>query len=73
VGEQIPHTPSFTPQRGGELNPQRLNKANPKTWRKLKDNYYYSKDKSIIYYLNRVITEADAETFELCAILANCG
>jgi hypothetical protein len=24
VGEQIPHTSSFTPQRGGELNPQRL-------------------------------------------------
>jgi hypothetical protein len=43
----------------------KLNKANPKTWRKLKDNYYYSKDKSIIYYLNRVITEADAETFEV--------
>jgi hypothetical protein len=24
VGEHIPHTPSFTPQRGGELNPKRL-------------------------------------------------
>jgi hypothetical protein len=24
VGEQIPHTPSFTPQRGGELNPTEI-------------------------------------------------
>jgi hypothetical protein len=43
----------------------KLNKANPKTWKKLKENYYYSKDKDVIYYVNRIITEANAATFEV--------
>ena len=30
----------------------------------LKDGYFYSKDK-YIYYFNRIIKEADAETFEV--------
>jgi hypothetical protein len=43
----------------------KLNKADPKTWKKFKDRYYYSRDKNIIYYLNRIIKGADAETFEV--------
>ena len=42
----------------------KLNGANPKTWKKLKEGYNYSKDKKI-YYLNRIIKEADVETFEV--------
>jgi hypothetical protein len=43
----------------------KLQKSDPKTWKKFKDLYYYSKDKKIIYYFNRIIKEADAETFEV--------
>jgi Txe/YoeB family toxin of Txe-Axe toxin-antitoxin module len=43
----------------------KLNKANPKSWKKIKENYYYSNDKNIIYYFNRIIKDADAETFEI--------
>ena len=42
----------------------KLNKANPKTWKKLKNGYFYSKDK-LIYYFNRIIKDADIETFEI--------
>jgi hypothetical protein len=44
---------------------KKLQKANPKTWKKIKDLYYYSKDKNIVYYFNRIIKEADFETFEV--------
>jgi len=43
----------------------KLPKADPKTWGKLKGLYHYSKDRKTIYYLNRAIKEADAETFEI--------
>jgi len=43
-------------------------KANPATWKKLQENYFYSKDESRIYYFNRLIKEADAETFEVVVI-----
>ena len=42
-----------------------LQKADPKTWKKFKDLYHYSKDKKVIYYFNRIIKEADSETFEV--------
>jgi hypothetical protein len=42
----------------------KLNKANPKTWKLFKTGYLYSKDK-YIYYLNRIIKDADLETFEI--------
>jgi hypothetical protein len=48
----------------------RLNKANPKTWKLYKDGYLYSKDK-YIYYLNRIIKDADLETFEIVEINKN--
>ena len=41
-----------------------LQKANPKTWKKFKDDYFYSIDKKV-YYFNRIIKEADLETFEI--------
>ena len=31
----------------------------------MQDNYYYSKDGNRIYYLNRLINGADADTFEV--------
>jgi hypothetical protein len=42
----------------------KLNKANPKTWKLYKIGYLYSKDK-YIYYLTRIIKDADVETFEI--------
>lgn len=45
-----------------------LPKANPKTWRKLADKYYYSQDQNRVYYFNRLIKEADAESFEIVII-----
>jgi len=42
----------------------KLNKANPKTWVKYAQGYFYSKDK-YVYYYNRVIKEADINTFEV--------
>jgi hypothetical protein len=42
----------------------KLNKANPKTWKLYKVGYFYSKDK-YIYYFNRIIKDADVETFEI--------
>jgi len=44
---------------------RKLQKADSKTWAKFKDLYHYSKDKKIIYYSNRIIKDADAETFEV--------
>jgi len=43
-------------------------KADPATWKKLRDKYYYSRDGNKVYYFNRLIKEADAETFEVVAI-----
>jgi hypothetical protein len=43
---------------------KKLNKANPKTWKLYKTGYLYSRDK-FIYYLNRIIKDADVETFEI--------
>jgi hypothetical protein len=43
----------------------KLQKADPNTWKKYKDLYYYSIDKNIIYYTNRIIKGADAQTFEV--------
>ncbi len=45
-----------------------LPKANPATWKKLHENYYYSKDGNRVYYLNRLIKDVDAETFEVVEI-----
>ena len=42
----------------------KLKKADPKTWKILKNGYDYSKDK-YIYFGNRIIKKADAETFEV--------
>jgi len=42
-----------------------LPKANPKTWKKLHDDYYYSRDGNRIYYFNRLMKDADAESFEI--------
>jgi hypothetical protein len=41
----------------------KLNKANPTSWKKFQSSCNYSKDKHV-YYLNRLIKEADVETFE---------
>ena len=46
-------------------NGLKLQKSDPTTWKKFKDLYHYSKDKKNIYYFNRIIKEADAETFEI--------
>jgi len=43
---------------------KKLNKADPKNWKLIKDGYHYSKDK-FVYFLNRTIKGADAETFEV--------
>jgi hypothetical protein len=43
----------------------KLQKADPNTWKKYKDLYYYSTDKKNVYYTNRIIKGADAETFEV--------
>jgi hypothetical protein len=40
-------------------------KANPATWSKLHEDYNYSRDLNRIYYLNRLMKDADAETFEV--------
>jgi len=42
-----------------------LSGANPKTWKKLSDDYYYSRDRNKIFYFNHLIKDADAETFEV--------
>jgi hypothetical protein len=42
----------------------KLNKADPASWKKFQSNCHYSKDKHV-YYLNRLIKEADVETFEV--------
>lgn len=42
-----------------------LPKANPLTWRKLEEHYFYSRDDDRIYYFNRLIKGADAATFEV--------
>jgi hypothetical protein len=42
----------------------KLNKANPQTWKLYKIGYFYSKDRHI-YYLNRILKDADVETFEI--------
>lgn len=43
-------------------------KAKPATWRKLHEEYFYSRDENRIYYFNRLIKEADAETFEIVVV-----
>jgi len=43
---------------------KKLAKANPKTWKILKENYDYSKDK-YIYFKGIIIHSADVETFEV--------
>lgn len=48
-------------------------KANPATWKKMQDNFYYSKDGNRIYYLNRLINGADADTFEVIVTPALIG
>jgi len=45
-----------------------LPKANPKTWKKLEDKYFYSKDQNRVYYFNRLIKDADAESFEVVIV-----
>lgn len=42
-----------------------LPKANPKSWKKFKENYFYSKDGNNIFYFNRLIKDADAVSFEI--------
>lgn len=48
-------------------------KANPATWKKLHEDYYYSKDQNRIYYFNRLIKDADAETFEVIIVPVATG
>jgi len=43
---------------------KKLNGANSKTWKLLKEDYHYSKDK-YIYFCDRIIKKADIETFEV--------
>ncbi len=50
-----------------------LPKANPSTWAKLHENYYYSRDRDRIYYFNRPMKEADAETFEVIVLPVATG
>lgn len=45
-----------------------LPKAQTKNWQKLHQHYYYSRSEAHIYYLNRLIPGADAETFEVVVI-----
>ncbi len=45
-----------------------LPKADSKTWKKLMNGYYYSKDCGRVYYFNRLIAGADAETFEIITV-----
>lgn len=40
-------------------------KAKPNTWKKLKQEYYYSKDGNKIFYMNRLIKDADPTSFEV--------
>lgn len=44
---------------------QKLPKVDAKTWQKINDSYNYSKDKKSIYYLGRIIKDADYETFQV--------
>ena len=48
-------------------------KANPATWKKLREGYYYSRDGNRIYYFNRPIKDADAETFEVVMVPVATG
>ena len=43
-------------------------KAKPVSWKKLREEYYYSKYENRIYYFNRLIKDADAETFEVIVV-----
>jgi len=43
---------------------KKLKKANPATWKILKEDYCYSKDR-FIYFCNRIIKKADIETFQV--------
>ncbi|WP_291869400.1 DKNYY domain-containing protein [Maribacter sp.] len=40
-------------------------KANPKTWKKLEDKYFYSKDNGKVFYFNKLIKDADYDTFRV--------
>ena len=46
---------------GSHVIPQ----ANPSSWHKLDEKYYYSRDRQRVYYFNRLIKEADAKTFRI--------
>ena len=48
-----------------------LPKANPATWRKI--SHFYSKDDKRIYYLNKLIKEADYDTFEVVVLTSPEG
>jgi len=48
-----------------------LLKANPATWRKI--SHFYSKDDKQIYYLNKLIKEADYDTFEVVVLTSPEG
>jgi hypothetical protein len=48
-------------------------KANPATWGRLREGYYYSKDQGRIYYFNRLIKDADVETFEVVVVPVATG
>jgi len=48
-----------------------LSGANPKTWENLKNGYYYSRDRNKIFYFNRLIKDADAETLEV--VVTSCS
>ncbi|GAA3770982.1 DKNYY domain-containing protein [Flavobacterium ginsengiterrae] len=45
-----------------------LPKANPNTWKKLEENYFYSKDQNRIYYFNSLLKGADAASFEVVVV-----
>ncbi|WP_314278776.1 DKNYY domain-containing protein, partial [Capnocytophaga sputigena] len=48
-----------------------LPKANPATWRKI--SHFYSKDDKRIYYQNKLIKEADFDTFEVVVLTSPEG
>lgn len=45
-----------------------LPKAKPETWNKLQSGYFYSQDINKIYYLNRLMKDADAASFEIVVV-----
>lgn len=45
-----------------------LSKAKPETWNKLQSGYFYSQDINKIYYLNRLMKDADSASFEIVVV-----